>query len=48
MAVENLVQELVCELRSKLGRDLKNEELELIEWIQQRQFEKLFQGVKSS
>lgn len=48
MTVENLFQELVEECKCKLGRDLKSEEVELIEWIQERQFEELFQRVKSS
>ncbi len=48
MTVKNVFQELVNECKCKLGRDLKKEEVELIKWIQEQQFQSLFQQVKSS
>ncbi|WP_165763783.1 hypothetical protein [Halalkalibacter urbisdiaboli] len=48
MAVENLYQELVSECTSKLGRELTGKEVELIQWVQEKQYESLFQQMKSS
>jgi hypothetical protein len=48
MLVENLYEELVDECKCKLRRDLTSKEVELIKWIQERQYEMCFQRIKSS
>ncbi|WP_162831752.1 hypothetical protein [Halalkalibacter akibai] len=48
MPIENLYMELINECKCKLGRELTKEEVELIKWIQEKQYESFFQKVKSS
>ncbi len=46
--LENLCREMVIEFRRKLGRALTKQELELLLWMKERQFEITYKTRKSS
>jgi hypothetical protein len=48
MQIDNLFEDLINECKCKLRRNLTREEVELIKWIQEKQYETFYRKMKSS